>query len=83
MIADTVNTTKEIVNQISHHHLNMTKDCAKMVPYNPTEEEKDNRKDICSDIMEPERLTEESDLLTKVITFDETWFSRYKPEMKG
>jgi len=70
MIADMVNINKETVRQILHDELNMTKVCAKLVPKNNNQNQKDNRKNICSDIME--RLTEEPDLLTHVITGDET-----------
>lgn len=41
-----------------------------MLPKNLTQERKDNRKNICYDIME--QLTKESDVLTKVIACDET-----------
>ena len=71
MIADMVNINKEMVRQILHDELNMTKVCAKLVPKNLTQDQKDNGKNICYDIME--RLTEEPDLLTHVITGDETW----------
>jgi hypothetical protein len=52
MIAEMVNMDKEKVRQILHEQLNMRKVCAKMVPKNITQEQKDNRKNICSDIME-------------------------------
>lgn len=52
MIADMVNTNRETVRQILHDELNMTKICAKMVPKNLTQEQKDHRKNICSDIMD-------------------------------
>lgn len=80
IIADMVNINKETVRQTLHDELNMTKVCAKMVPKNLTQEQKDNRKAICSDIME--RLKEEPDLLTRVITCDETWVFQYDPETK-
>lgn len=80
MIADMVNINKETVRKILHDELNMTKVCAKMVPKNLTQEQKDNRMNICSDIMN--RLTEEPDLLSKIITCDETWIFQYDPETK-
>jgi len=80
MIVDMVNINKETVRQILHDELNMTKVCAKLVPKNLTQDQKDNRKNICSDTME--RLTEEPDLLTHVITGDETWIFQYDSETK-
>jgi hypothetical protein len=52
-----------------------------MIPKNLTQEQKDNRKNICSDIME--RITEQPDVLENVITCDETWIFQYDPEMKA
>jgi hypothetical protein len=80
MIAEMVNMDKEMVRQILHDQLNMRKVCAKMVPKELTQEQKDNRKNICSDIME--RVTEQLDVLENVITCDETWIFQYNPEMK-
>jgi hypothetical protein len=60
----------ETVRQILHDQLNMRKVCSKMVPKNPTQEQNDNRQNICSDIME--QITE-LDVLENVITCDETW----------
>ncbi|KAJ4434182.1 hypothetical protein ANN_22730 [Periplaneta americana] len=64
------------INEIEHSgdrrpindELNMTKVCAKLVPKNLIQEQKDSWKNVCSDIMK--RLTEEADLLTHVITVD-------------
>jgi transposase len=52
MISEMVNMDKETVRQIFHDRLNMRKVCAKLVPKNLTQEQKDNRKNICSDIMD-------------------------------
>ena len=79
MIADMVNTNKETVRQILHDELNMSKVCAKLVPKNLSQEQKDNRKEICSDIMD--RLTEEPYLLTEVITCDFFNFRIFKKTM--
>jgi hypothetical protein len=51
-----------------------------MVPKNFTQEQKDNQKNMCSDIMEG--LTEELDVLENVITCDETWIFQYDLETK-
>jgi hypothetical protein len=52
MITEIVNMEKEMVRQILHDKLNIRKVCAKMVQKNLTQEQKDNWKNICSDIME-------------------------------
>jgi hypothetical protein len=58
----------------------MRKVCAKLVPKNLTQEQKDNRKNICSDIME--RITEQLDVLENVIACDERWIFQYDSETK-
>jgi ABC-type xylose transport system substrate-binding protein len=70
MIAEIVSMDKEMVRQILHDKLNMRKVCAKMVPKNLTQGQKDNRKNICSNIME--RITKQPDVLENVITCEET-----------
>jgi hypothetical protein len=56
----------------------MRKVCAKMIPKKLTQEQQDNQKNICSDIME--RITEQLDVLENVFTYDETWIFQYDPE---
>ncbi|PSN45251.1 hypothetical protein C0J52_06997 [Blattella germanica] len=79
VIADMVNTNKETVRQNLHDELRMSKVCAQLVPKNFSQEQKDNRKEICSDIMD--RLTEEPYLLTKDITCDFFNFRIFKETM--
>ena len=55
----------------------MRKVCAKMVPKEHTEEQKQRRVTICQDLLE--RL---DDILVHVITGDETWVYHYDPETK-
>jgi hypothetical protein len=74
MIAEMVNIDKETVKQVLHEDLNMTKVCAKMVPRLLTPEQKENRKQICTDILE--RIQADSHFLDKVITCDETWMTK-------
>ena len=80
MMADIMNIDRETIRKILHEDLQMTKVCAKMVPKNLTPEQKANRKNICSDIME--RITEDPELIEKVVTCDETWIFQYDPETK-
>lgn len=57
-----------MVDQILHYEFDMTEVSAKMVPKKLTHEQEDNQKNIGSDIIE--RLLEEPDSLTNVITCD-------------
>nr|CAH7723473.1 unnamed protein product [Callosobruchus chinensis] len=80
MISDLSNIDRETVRKILHEDLKMTKVCAKMVPKNLTLEQKENRKNICIDIMQ--QLEADPGLLEKVVTCDETWIFQYDPETK-
>jgi len=55
----------------------MRKVCAKMVPKELTEEQKQRRVTICQDLLE-----RQDDILDCVITGDETWVYQYDPETK-
>jgi hypothetical protein len=80
MIADMINIDKETVRQILHNNLNMNKVCAKMVPKILSQDQKDNRKNICSDILQ--MINEQPNLLENVITCDEPWIFQYDSETK-
>nr|CAH7751414.1 unnamed protein product [Callosobruchus chinensis] len=80
MISDLSNIDRETVRKILHEDLKMTKVCAKMVPKNLTPEQKENRKNICIDIMQ--QLEADPGLLEKVVTCDKTWIFQYDPETK-
>jgi hypothetical protein len=45
-----------------------------------TQGQKDNRKNIYSDIVE--RITEQPDVLENIIIYGETWIFQYDPETK-
>ena len=55
----------------------MRKLCAKMVPKELTEEQKQRKVTICQDLLE-----RQDDILGHVITGDETWIYQYDPETK-
>jgi len=76
-IAEQVNINRETVKKILTEDLNMRKVCAKMVPKELTEEQKQRRVTICQDLLE-----RQDDILGCVITGDETWVYQYDPEMK-
>ena len=53
----------------------MRKICAKLVPKNLSDEQKDNRVLVSQEILD--RVTSEPDFLQGVITGDETWVFEY------
>ena len=76
-IAEQVNIDRETVRKILTEDLDIRKVCAKMVPKELTEEQKQRRVTICQDLME-----RQEDILGRVITGDETWLYQYDPETK-
>jgi len=75
-ITEQVNIDRETVRKILTEDLDMRKVCAKMVPKELTEEQK-QRRVICQDLLE-----RQDDILGHAITGDETWVYQYDPEMK-
>jgi len=75
--AEQVNIDRETVRKILTEDLDMRKVCAKMVPKELTEEQKQRRVAICQDLFK-----RQDDILGRVITGDETWVYQYDPEMK-
>jgi len=76
-IAEQVNINRETGRKILTEDLDMRKVCAKMVPKELTEEQKQRRVTICQDL-----LDRQDDILGCVITADETWVYQYNPETK-
>ena len=74
---DIVNMDRETVRKTLTEDLDMRKVCAKMVPKELTEEQKQRRVTICQDLFE-----RQDDILGRVITGDETWVYQYDPAMK-
>jgi len=65
--AEQVNINRETVRKILTEDLDMGKVCAKMVPKELTEEQKQRRVTICQDLLE-----RQDEILGRVITGDET-----------
>jgi len=76
-IAEQMNIDRETVRKILTEDLGMIKVCAKMVPKELTEEQKQRRVTICQDLLE-----RQDDILGRVVTGDETWVYQYDPETK-
>ena len=76
-IAEQVNIDRETFTKILTEDLDMRKVCAKMVPTELTEKQKQRRVTICQDLLE-----RQDDILGRVITGDEIWVYQYDPETK-
>ena len=71
---------KTTVWQILNKILGMTRVCAKFIPKLLTTEQKDLRSEIAQDNLEP--VSDDENVLTKVIIGDESWVYGYDPETK-
>ena len=80
MIADELNMNNERVWRIITEDLGMRKVCAKMVPRLLNDGQKENRVQVCQDILKQLEIT--PDLLSRVVTGDELWIFEYDPLTK-
>jgi len=80
IIADEVNVNREAVRRILTEELGMRKICAKMVPRNLTQQQRDARVRVCAKLLE--QLEDDPELMKRVITGDKSWFCQYDPETK-
>lgn len=80
MMADELHLSRETVRKILTEDLLMRKISAKMVPKILTDEQKERRVQVCVDLST--RIEEDSDLVSKIVTGDETWCYQYDPETK-
>jgi len=77
MIGEQLELSHTTVHQITID-LEMRKICAKMVPKMLSQDQKDNRRDKCVDILE--QIENNHSFLERVITRDESWIFEYGPE---
>ena len=80
MIADELKMNRETVRLILTEELGMRKICAKIVPRNLTQQQRDARMSTCADLLE--QVEADPQLMDRVITGDKSWFSQYDPETK-
>ena len=71
MISNVLNLNRQTVHEILTFELGMQKICAKLVPKILTNEQKDNRRNVCLDLLE--RIENDKKFFKHVITVDETW----------
>nr|XP_061792327.1 protein GVQW3-like [Nerophis lumbriciformis] len=79
-IASELGMNRDNVWKIITEDLTLQKVCSKLVPKRLSEDQKDYRIHFCQDLLE--RLETEPDLLSRVITGDESWISEYDPQTK-
>ena len=80
MIADELSMNNERVWRIITEDLGMRKVCEKMVPRLLNDGQKENRVQVCQDILKQLEIT--PDLLSRVVTGDESWIFEYDPLTK-
>jgi len=80
VIADEVHVNREAVRRILTEELGKRKICAKILPRNLTEQQRDARVSFCAELLE--QVEADPELMERVITGDESWFFQYDPETK-
>ena len=80
MIADELSMNSERVWRIITEDLGMRKVCVKMVPRLLNDGQKENRVQVCQDILKQLEIT--PDLLSRVVTSDKSWIFKYDPLTK-
>jgi len=79
MIGEHLGLTHATVHQLLTNDLEMRKICAKMVPKNLSQDQK-NRRDKCFDFLE--QIENDLFFLEHVITGEESWIFEYDSETK-
>ena len=80
MISSVLNLNRQTIHKILTLELYMQKICAKLVPKILTNEQKEDRRNVCLDLLE--RIKNDKKFFKHVITGDETWIFEYDPDTK-
>jgi len=80
MIGGVLNLYRQTVHEILTLELGMQKICAKLVPKILTNEQKENQRNVCLDLIE--RIENDKNFFKHVITSDEMWIFKYDPDTK-
>jgi len=80
MIGSEMNLDNQTVDDTLTEELGTRKICAKLVPKNLTNEQKENRRNVCLDLLE--RIENDENILKHAVTGDESWIFVYDPETK-
>ena len=80
MISSVLNLNLQTVHEIFTLELGTQKIFAKLVPKILTNEQKEDRRNVCLDLLE--RIKNDKKFFKHVITSDETWIFEYDPDTK-
>jgi len=80
MISSVLNLNRQTVHEILTFELGMQKICAKLVPKILTNEQMENRRNVCLDLLEC--IENDKSFFKHVITGDGTWILEYDPDTK-
>ena len=80
MIGSELNLNHQTAHDNLTEQLGMRKICAKLVPKNLTNEQNENRRNACLNLIE--RIENDENYFKHVITGDESWIFEYDPETK-
>ena len=80
MIGCELNLNHQTIHDIMTRELGMQKICAKLVPKYLTNKQKENRKNVCLDLLQC--VENDKNFFKHVITGDESWIFKYDPETK-
>jgi len=80
MISSVLNLNRQTVHEILTFELGMQKICAKLVSKVLTNEQKENLRNVCLDLLEC--IENDKHFLKHVITGVETWIFKYDPDTK-
>jgi len=80
MIGSDLNLNHPTIHDILTEELGIWKICAKPVPKNLTNEQKENHRNVCLDLLE--YIENDKIVFKHVITGDESWIFEYNPENK-
>ena len=80
MISSVLNLNRQTIHEILTFKLGMQKICAKLVPKILTNEQKENRRNVCLDLLE--LIENDENFFKRVITGDERWIFEYDPDTK-
>jgi len=80
IISSVLNLNRQTVHEILTFELGIQKICAKLVPKILTNEQKENRRNVCLDLLES--IDNDKIFFKHVITGDERWIFEYDPDTK-
>ena len=80
MISSVLNLNRQTFHEILSFELGIQNICAKLVPKIITNEQEENRRNVCLDLLE--RIENDKNVFKHVITGDEMWIFEYDPDTK-